>query len=148
MLGELAKQLLLQSSTIPDATWQLFEKRETLTTEIVKKIFTLLLPNFKSIYIFLDALDECLPHLREDLLCSLTSSRATTIRMFCTGRSSVAAEAKRHLGSLGFKTMEIYAHEADIRLHLKEQISRDRRKDAMDDQLQEQITNRLIRHRL
>jgi hypothetical protein len=148
MIGELAKQLLLQSSPIPEEVWPLFEKHTAITTEKATQVLTLLLHNFDRIYICIDALDECDPQSREELLRFLATFKGTALRVFCTARFHVVAEVTEYFEPLGIKTVEICAHEADIKLYIEERISKDRRKDAMDEQLQEQITKKLVSHKL
>jgi hypothetical protein len=148
MIGELAKQLLLQSSSIPEEVWSLFQKHAPITTEEAEQVLTLLLRSFDRIFICIDALDECEPHLRKELLRLLVTLKGTGLRVFCTSRSHVVAEVTEIFEPLGIKTVEICAHEADIRLYTEEKISRDRRKGAMDEQLREQIMTQLGSHKL
>jgi hypothetical protein len=142
LIGELAKQLFLQSRTVPDEMWKLFDKHSTITMEQAKKIFTLLLRGFESTYICIDALDECDPHSRSALLGFLRSIDG--IRIFCTSRTSIEVEATELLGPLGTRSVQIFAHEADLRRHIEVQISQDRHKKAMDEQLQKDITEALL----
>jgi hypothetical protein len=148
IIGELAKQLLLQSSSVAEEVWSLFEKHTTITTENAKQALTHMLRSFDGVYLCIDALDECQPQVRRELLSFLVTLKGAGLRIFCTGRTHIMAEARTCLKTFGLETMEIYAHEADIRLHLEEMISRDPHKGAMDEQLQEQITTTLISHRL
>lgn len=149
LIGELAKQLLLQVPSVPDEVWPLFQKHTAVSTNKAEEIIHLLQQHcFDRIYVCIDALDECQPNFRRDLLNFLTTLTKTTSRIFCTSRSNVVTEAKDVVGSLGLETIEISAHEADIRLYLEEHISRDRHKGAMDEQLQEAITRKLTSHKL
>jgi hypothetical protein len=144
IIGELAKQLIIQSSSIPDEVWTLFDKYTRITMEKAKKIFTLLVRGFESTYICIDALDECEPQSRNTLLRFLSTLDGSFIRIFSTSRTSIETEATEILEPLGTKTMEIFAHEADLRKHIEMQIAQDRYKKAMDEQLQDEIIEELL----
>lgn len=148
IIGELTKQLLLQAPSIPDEVWPLFQKHTAINKKTAQQIFTLLLNSFGSIYVCIDALDECQPQFREELIGFFTALKRTTLRIFCTGRPSITAEVTESLGPLGVKTVEICAHETDVRLYIEEKVSRDRHKKAMDEQLHGQITKELVPHKL
>jgi hypothetical protein len=148
IIGELAKQLLLQSSSVAEEVWSLFEKHTAISTEKAKQVLTHMLHSFDEVYLCIDALDECPPQVRRELLSFLVTLKGAGLRIFCTGRTHIVAEATGSLKPLGPEAMEIYAHEADVRLYLEEMISRDPHKGAMDEQLQEQITTALISHKL
>jgi hypothetical protein len=148
MLGELAKQILFQTRSIPEEVWAMFQKHTSITVEKAKQILTQLLSGFDQIYICIDSVDECQPQFREELLCFLATLKGTGIHIFCTGRSHIVTEVTAFLGPFNIKSMEICAQEADIRLYINEKISLDRHKGAMDEQLQEQITTKLVSHKL
>jgi hypothetical protein len=144
IIGELAKQLLLQSSSIPDEVWALFEKHTKITTEKAQQIFTALAGKFESTFVCIDALDECEPRSRSDLLQFLSAPNERSLYIFCTGRTSVEMEATEHLEPLGTQIRQIFAHEEDLRRHIEAEIAQDRRKKAMDEQLQEEIMEALL----
>jgi hypothetical protein len=144
IVSELAKQLLLQSSSIPDEIWALFETHTAITTERAQQIFTLLARRFESTYVCIDALDECKPEARSNLLRFLSTPTGAPLHIFCTGRTSVEAETTELLGPLRTKIRQIYAHEEDIRRYIEVEIAQDRHKKAMDAQLQEEITKELL----
>jgi hypothetical protein len=144
IIGELAKQLFLQSRTVPDEMWMLFDKHSRITMEQAKKIFTLLLRGFESTFICIDALDECEPQSRSALLRFLAMLDQVSTSIFCTARTGVESEATKLLGPIGTKSVGIFAHEADLRRHIEVQIAQDRYNKAMDAQLQEEITKTLL----
>jgi hypothetical protein len=144
MIGELAKQLFLQSSSIPDEVWTFFNKHIMISMEKAQKIFTLLLRGFESTYVCIDALDECEPQSRSTLLRFLRTFNDGSLRVFCTSRPSIEAEAIDLLGPLGAKTVEIFAHENDLRRHIHVKITQDRHNQAMDEELEEEITAELL----
>jgi hypothetical protein len=142
IIGELAKQLLLQSSSIPDEVWALFQKHTKITTDRAQQIFSMLARRFESTVVCIDALDECEPQARSKLLQFLR--KEGSLHVFCTGRTSVETEAIEQLGPLGTQIKQIFAHEEDLRRHIEAEIAQDRRKKAMDEQLQEEITEALL----
>lgn len=144
IIGDLAKQLLLQASPIPSDVWATFERHEAITTEKAKQIFTLLSRTFECTYVCIDALDELMHQPRFDLLRFLSTFRGDILRIFCTARISVESEVTNLLGPFGIKTLQIFAHEVDLRTHIKVKITRDRNRTAMDTRLQEDITKELI----
>jgi hypothetical protein len=144
IIGELAKQLFLQSRTPPDDIWRLFDKRTSINTENAQKIFTVLLRAFDSTFICIDALDECEPQSRGALLRFLGTFDDISLRVFCTSRTSVETETTELLRPLGTTTMQISAHEEDLRRHIEAQIAQNRHKKAMDEQIQEEITEILL----
>jgi hypothetical protein len=144
IIGELAKQLFLQSRTPSDEIWRLFDKRTSITKEKAQKIFTLLLRGFDSTFICIDALDECEPQSRGALLRFFGTFDDGTLHLFCTSRTSVESEATKLLKPLGTTTMQISAHDEDLRRHIAVQIAQVRHEKAMDMQLQEDITDELL----
>jgi hypothetical protein len=56
VIGELAKQLILQAPSVPPDVWSLFQKHSAISIDKAQQIFCLLLRSFDSIFIFLDAL--------------------------------------------------------------------------------------------
>jgi hypothetical protein len=144
LIGELAKQLLLQSSSVPDEAWALFEKHTTITMERTQQVFTVLARRFESTFVCIDALDECEPAARSNLLRFFSNTKETSLQIFYTGRTSVETEAKEYLGLLGIQITQISAHEEDLRRHIEAQIVQDRHKKAMDKQLLEEITVALL----
>jgi hypothetical protein len=148
MIGELAKQLLLQLSSVPEEVWSLFEKHTAITTEKAKQVLDLLLRSFGKVYICVDALDECESRSRKDILRFLVHLNGTGLQIFCTGRSHIMTEAMEFLEPLGLRALEVCAYEADIRLYIEEKILEDGRKGAMDEQLQGQIMKKLVSHKL
>lgn len=148
VIGELSKQLLLQATSVPEEVWKLFRKHTAISTKEAQQIFTLLLSSFELTYLCLDALDECEPQSRKALLSFLGLLIGSKLRVFCTGRFSVKDQAKDLLRPFSPKVVEIFAHETDIRQYIEEEIAQDDHKDAMDEQLQEEITKQLVSQKL
>jgi hypothetical protein len=144
IICELAKQLLIQSPSVPEEIWTLFDKHVRTTMEKAQKIFTLLVRGFDSTNICIDALDECEPQSRGALLRFLSTFDDGSLHIFCTSRISVETEATELLGPLGTRVMQISAHEEDLRKHIEVQIAQDRHRKAMDEQLKADITEALL----
>jgi hypothetical protein len=72
IIGSFAKQLASQAHSIPVAVWELYEpkakQQETINLESAQKIVNLILLCFDCVYICVDALDECEPTPRRQLL--------------------------------------------------------------------------------
>jgi hypothetical protein len=144
VLGELSKQLLLQASSVPNEVWTLFDENFKITIDKARRIFTLLLRSFDSTYICIDALDECKPQSQREILGFLGTFKDSSLRIFCTGRFSVQDEAMKQLRPFITETMEIFAHESDVRQYLEAKIAEDPYEEAMDEQLKDEITSQLV----
>lgn len=148
MVGSLAKQLLLQAQSIPATVQQLFkgmEKEEKpINLDSAQAIFKLALQQFDCVYICLDALDECQPEARRQLLELFKTVTGTILRLFITGRPNVEAELANSFADRPVSKVPIAAHKDDILLYLSERFSRDRYREAMDETLRTQITDKIL----
>jgi hypothetical protein len=148
MIGFLIKQLVWWAQSIPTAAVDLFRRRskeqKPMDEEDAKTIFGHVLDQFDTIYICIDALDECEPESREQLLRFLKAVDSTSIRLFLTGRHSVKAEVTGTLSELSPKTMSITAAEEDIRIYLSQKLANDRYPEAMNEDFRNQIVERLV----
>jgi hypothetical protein len=148
MIGALTKQLVWWAQSIPTAALDLFKQRSkeqmAMNEEDAKMIFDLLVNQFETIYICMDALDECEPDSRTQLLRFLESMDSTSIRLFMTCRHSVKAEVTGILAELSPEITSIVAAEEDIRMYLSQKLRNDRYPEAMNDSLQNQIVEELV----
>jgi hypothetical protein len=148
MIGALTKQLVWWAQSIPAAVSDLFKNRDkgqrSMDEEDAKTIFSLILGQFDTVYICIDALDECEPESRVQLLQFLKSMDSTSIRLFLTGRHSVAAEVTGTFLVLSPKTLSIIAAEEDIRIYLSQRLANDRYPEAMNESLNNQIVEKLV----
>jgi hypothetical protein len=148
IIGSFAKQLVSQAHSIPVAVWELYEpkakRQETINLESAKQIVNVILPCFDCVYICIDALDECEPTPRGQLLDFLKKVTGTTLRIFLTGRPSVEDELVNSLRCIPLSVIPIVANEEDIRIYLSEKFERDRYPEAMGESLKTEISNKII----
>jgi hypothetical protein len=148
MIGALTAQLVWRAQSIPTAALDLFKQRiktrRSMDAEDAKTIFKLVLAQFDTVYICIDALDECDPPSRSELLQFLKVMDSPSIRLFLTGRHSVEAELTGILSNISPKTIAIIAAEEDIRLYLSQQLEKDRYPKAMNDDFKNQIVEKLV----
>jgi hypothetical protein len=147
MIGALIKQLVRWAQTVPTTVLDLFRQRDkeqrSMNAEDAKKIFDLLLNQFDTVYICIDALDECTPESRSQLLRFLKTIDSPSIHLFMTGRHSVEAEVKGTLSSLSPKTTSITAAEEDIRTYLSQKLESDRCHETMTGDFKDEIVKKL-----
>jgi hypothetical protein len=148
MIGALTKQLLWLAQSIPSSVLDMFKRRikdkRSMDEEDAKTIFSHLIGQFATVYICIDALDECEPEPRAQLLRFLKTVDSTSIRLFLTGRHSVEPEVTSALSSLSPKTMSITAAEEDIQMYLSQKLASDRYSDAMNDNFKNHIVEKLV----
>ena len=140
MLGAILKQLL-ERDGIPQPVRQAFrmEKRgfggravQLLNlVEILKTTIT----SLPQVFICIDALDECLPNNRRDLLESLQSiaQASPTMRMFLSGRPHIRDEITRYFAEAIM--IAVVPTIGDIRRYLEMRLDRDTTPSAMDSKL-------------
>ena len=140
MLGAILKQLV-STREIPENIRQAFQKfsnRGLRLPDIVGMLKTTisLLP---LAYICIDALDECTPKSRQELLGSLRDivQESPSTRVLITGRSHVEEEVKRYFTKV--LTVPVGPTAGDIKLYLDARLDRDTEPRAMDDVLQRDI---------
>jgi hypothetical protein len=148
MIGALTKQLIWWAESIPTPALDLFKKRskeqKAMDEDDAKTIFKHALSQFGTVYICIDALDECKPESRAQLLQFLKAMESTSIRLFLTGRHSVEPEVTSTLLSLSPKITSITAAEEDIRIYLSQKFSSDRYPGAMNENFRNQIVEKLL----
>lgn len=150
MIGALTKQLIRRTRKIPSSVLELFRQRtqaqRSMDAEDAKIIFnnTLGLGQFETVYICIDALDECEIGSRTQLLQFLKAIDSPSIRLFLTGRYNVEAELTSVLSDFSSKTMSIIAAEEDIRTYLSQKLEEDRYPKAMNEAFKHQIMEKLV----
>jgi hypothetical protein len=149
MVGALIKQLVRWAQTVPTTVLDLFRQRDkeqrSMNAEDAKKIFDLLLDQFDTVYICIDALDECAPESRSQLLRFLKAIGSPSIRLFMTGRHSVEAEVNGTLSSISPKITSITAVEEDIRTYLSQKLESDRSPETMTEDFKDEIVKKLAK---
>jgi len=103
------------------------------------KILKMTIASFPEVFICIDALNECLPKDRQDLLESLQEIvlASPTSRLLLTGRPHIRDEVKRSF--LEAITIHVTPTIGDIERYLEMKLSRDATPSAMDDSLRAQI---------
>jgi hypothetical protein len=148
IIGALIKQLVWWAPSVPTAALDLFrqrsKERKAMDEEDAKAIFDLVLVQFETIYICIDAIDECEPEARTQLFRFLNMVDSTSIRLFLTGRHSVEAEVTGTLSSMSPKIISITAAEEDIRIYLSQKLENDRYPEAMSKEFKTQIVEKLV----
>ena len=141
MLGAILRQLV-SIGEIPENIRQKFRKRFSdrglRSLDMVRMLKTAisLLP---MVYICIDALDECTPKSRQELLGSLQDiiRESPSTRVLFTGRSHVAEEVKKYFAESII--VPISPTEDDIRVYLDVKLDKDTEPRAMDDDLRRDI---------
>lgn len=148
IIGSFAKQLVSQARSIPVAVWEIYNEKagqhEMINLESAEAIFEHTIQCFDHVYICIDALDECQPEPRRQLLYFLKRLTGTTLRLFMTGRPSVEDEIISTLRDIAISRIPIVAKEEDIRLCLSEKFDHDPYPEAMDDLLKMDIQNKIV----
>jgi hypothetical protein len=148
IIGALTKQLVWWAPSVPTGVLDLFKRRSKekrpMDEEDAKIIFSHLLGLFDTVYICIDALDECEPESRAQLLQFLVAVDSTSIRLFLTGRHSVEAEVIGRLSDLSLKTISITAAEEDICIYLSQKFANDPYSEAMNENFRNQIVEKLL----
>lgn len=115
----LLKQLLCRSNLVPrdvEALFDEFNNRSTspnLPTFI--RLFISLSSQFSTIYVMLDALDECSPENLKDVIALVGQLNDSNIKVFCTSRNYFP-DLRNQLGALTI--LHIEADPDDLRNYL------------------------------
>jgi hypothetical protein len=148
MIGALIKQLIRWAQTVPTPVLDLFRQRDkeqrSMDEEDARKIFGLILDQFDTIYICIDALDECALETRAQLLRFLKAIHSPSVRLFLTGRHTIEAEVTGTLSSLSPTIVPIIAAEEDLRIYLSQKLESDRSPEIMNENLKNQIMEKLV----
>jgi len=141
MLGAILRQLVNTEEMLEDIR-QRFRKRfsdrglRSLDMMRMLKTAISLLP---TVYICIDALDECTPNSRQELLGSLREivRESPSTRVLFTGRSHVTEEVEKYF--VESIIVPVSPTEDDIRVYLDVRLDRDTEPHAMDDDLRRDI---------
>jgi len=138
----LLKQLLLPTDLIPRELEQVYEDCCSHSKSPDKAFFIQQLSSaaakFSSVYIMLDALDECSLKTLNDIISLIHQFKASTLKFFCTFRPNLINLGKQ----LGVSTIySIAAHDDDIRNYLSIRLKREWRHGK---HFPEQIIERLV----
>jgi hypothetical protein len=148
MIGTLTKQLVRRAPKVPTTVLDLFRQRDkdqrSMDEKDAESIFGLVLAQFETVYICIDAMDECAPESRAQLLRFLKAIDSSSIRLFLTGRQSVEVEVITILSKLSPETISITATEEDIRTYLSQKLESDRCRGEMTEDFKDEIVKKLV----
>ena len=141
MLGAIIGQLV-GIGEMPENIRQRFRKRFSdrgLRLPDVVEMLKTAISTLPRAYICIDALDECTPKSRRELLGSLRDIVRESARMqvLFTGRSHIVEELKKYF--VEAIIVPVSPTEDDIRLYLDARLDGDTESDAMDDGLRRDI---------
>jgi len=145
ILGLVLKQIVGGLDEIPEGIVKAFRDRgkviggqKLALSEIVK--FLQDISSSRSIFICIDALNECPAGHRVTLLGSLNQvlQKSPGARIFLTGRPHIRDEVERHLAEKA-ATRSITPAKDDITIFLRAKLKVDTMPDAMDKSLEEEI---------
>ena len=145
MLGSLVKQLLSGLGAIPVEIAQIFRGqrkviggRKLQVPDIVKMVATV--ASLQPTFICVDALDECVPKHRVEVLDALGQilQRSPSTRMFMTGRPHIRREVERGLGGR-VTSISIKPRDCDIVTYLRTRLRKDLTPEVMNSGLEDDI---------
>ena len=150
MLGSLLKQLLSGLGAIPMEVAQKFRSqkkaiggRRLQLPDIVKMCTAV--SSLQRTFICVDALDECVPRDRLEVLDALEQilRGSSNTRMFMTGRSHIQGVVERGLGGRTI-SVSIRSKENDIITYLRVRLRKDTTPEAMNSFLENDIMNSIL----
>ena len=145
MLGSLVKQLLSGLGVIPEEIAQIFRGqkrviggRKLKLPDIVKMVATI--ASLQPTFICVDALDECIPKHRFEVLDALGQilQKSPSTRMFMTGRSQIRREVERGLSGR-VTSISIKPRDDDIITYLRTRLRKDPTPEVMNSGLEDDI---------
>ena len=146
ILGSILQQLLHALPFVPTVIQDKLKMKHYVISDTVQ-IFKLALPQFHSIFVCIDALDELETKTCIELL-RLFRDELGAAKLFLTGRPTVRGTIIRTLRISTEATNEVIieAHPDDIKVFLLKELldSMDENPSAMDNRLQEDIISKLM----
>ena len=145
MLGSLLKQLVSGLGAIPAEIVEKFRNQKEVIggqrlqlPDIVKMLVAV--TSLQRTFICIDALDECVPRHRLEVLDALGQilQRSPNTRVFVTGRSHIQEVVERGLGG-GTISVSIKSREDDIVTYLRARLRKNTTLEAMDSFLENDI---------
>lgn len=145
MIASLLKQLTISNPNIPQAVAELHrkfgqQKRQPLQQDF-EQTFLLMCEHYKRIFIIIDALDECDATHKKGLLKFLNLiQRKSSVRIMVTSRL-FPDNVLRHLDTAC--SINISAHETDLRKYILQEIDNSDNVDVIDDDFRHEITDKV-----
>ena len=149
MLGAILTQLL-ERDGIPENVRQAFRQekggfggRAVQLSDLVKLLKTTI-SSLPEVFVCIDALDECLPNKRRELLESLQDivRASPTMRVFLSGRPHIRDEIERYFTEAIM--IPIITTFEDIKIYLEMRLDKDITPNAMDDNLRAEIMGAIL----
>jgi len=151
IIGAILKQLLVRVKVLEDVKKAFQKAKEvggrSLRLPDIVPMLKQALATLPRVFICIDALDECIPKHRLELLGSLKDilQESSGTRIFFTGRPQIEAEITKHFIAGVIVPVSPKAH--DIERYLKKKLEMDTECDAMSDGLRADIM-RIIPERI
>ena len=149
ILGSILHQFLTCSAQphIPQELIQILDdiqtQRKKLDQNDALTMMSLILQQFKTSFICIDALDELTPQTRRELLVFLKNNIKTSTKIFLTGRPHIRLDIICYLGDPKSE-VDIAANPDDIRQYLRHRIEQDLTQEAMNVELEAEILNVIV----
>ena len=150
ILGSFLHQLLVTAQEpIPDEAIQILYKTKRESGKVgvddTKFLLKVRIRQLKHAFICIDAADELEPKVRRQLLDALRELSINNIWLFLTGRGHIESEVQRCFQATQLCTVVINASQQDIEVFVKQQIIEDPYSDAMDEVLEKDMVDAIIK---
>ena len=119
VLKSLLQQLVLHIAAVPRDVKRLHDRKFSAELDAYFQVFSSVAASFEKVFIVLDAFDECTESRRSDLVSRIT--RLNNVNVVVTSRSIANIERDLH----GAETLDIVAHDEDIRSYVKGRMLRE-----------------------
>ena len=106
-------------------------------------MMSLILQQFDTSFICIDALDELTPQTRKELLVFLKNNVKSSTKIFLTGRPHIRNDVTSYLGDPKSE-VDITANPDDIRQYLRHRIEQDMMQEAMSVELKAEILDIIV----
>jgi len=143
MMGAILKRLVGRRGVPKEIKEAFHEGIKPLLADLMRTLKGVM-ASLPPVYICIDALDECLPKNRPELLESLRDivRESPTTRIFLTGRPHVREAIQKYFP--GAVEIPISPNTDDVRNYLQMKLDRDDEPEAMDDSLRADIVKTIL----
>jgi len=142
IMGTVLKRLV--GKRIPDDIHKGFEEGRRPLLPDLMRMLKIAISSLPQVFIFIDALDECLPKDIPELLGSLKDiiRESPRTRIFLTGRPHVDEVVRRYFTTP--VTIPIIPNQDDIRNYLEMRLNKDDQPEVMNDDLRAEIVTTIL----
>ena len=146
IMGAILKRLV--GKEIPEDVRKAFQEgRRPLLADLMR-ILKIVIASLSQVFICIDGLDECSPETLADLLKSLQDivRGSPRTRIFLTGRPHVREIIQKYFseGKQGAVVVHVNPNPGDIKNYLEWRLDRDTDREAMSDDLREDIVRIIL----